>query len=312
MGEGNNLVSTSDGAYWSSSFNTVNFYPQRAWYLHLLDIGVSSSHNGRYYGCSVRPVKEKPLPEGALRGLFSVSATEQVHFSKGNLYCSDKGSGSSPRYEFKFESKQYDFRLRNSAGNYSMKDGNSYTVPANESGMFQWNKGNAVNGSDYGAFSSGSPTGDPSDHVDWGEAISNDGTWFTLNKDQWTYLVERKSSTGKPLVSWAVVGGIKGLLLAPDYYSGFDSDYFEWTLSQWLSYESDGFVFLPACGFLSMSTGGEHQSPNDSFYMTFDAEDSQDTLILCASYSIDSEFQPGVWNAGRSAAHPVRLVTVAE
>ena len=320
FGEANDLTTLNYGNYWSSSLNTVNYYPQRAYYLHMqtdvdISTGVTSSHTGRYIGNSVRPVMDKPLPEGALRGLFSVSATEQVHFSKGNLYCTDNGTSASPRYTFGFEQKQYDLRLRNSAGNFSMKDGSLYTVPENESGMFQWNKSNAVNGNDYGAFSTGSPSGEYSDHIDWGKTISE--KWFTLNTDQWDYLVGRTSSTGKSLISWAVVGrigGIGGLVLAPDNYSGFDSEYFECTLSDWQNYESKGCVFLPACGEISLS-GTTYSYDTSSYYMTSDAatEGSGNSNILCASYDdSSSKVSASVGSASRSAAHPVRLVIFAD
>lgn len=51
------------------------------------------------------------LPD-ALPGAFSISSTKKVHFSKGNLYCTDNGESASPRYTFDFEDKQYEFHLR--------------------------------------------------------------------------------------------------------------------------------------------------------------------------------------------------------
>ena len=111
------------------------------------------------------------------------------------------------------------------------------------------------------------------------------------------------------------MGGIQGLVLAPDNYSGFDSDYFTCTLSEWQSYESNGFVFLPGCG--ELSNGQNISMYGGSYYSTSDPDlgglNNHNANFLCAYYSEEShEFSCSVGNASRSSAHPVRLVIFAD
>ena len=74
------------GGYWSSSLDTEN--PFKAWGVYFNSGNFAIDNYYRYCGLSVRAVCTLPqgnAPTGAINGLFSVSNTQQVFFSKGNL-----------------------------------------------------------------------------------------------------------------------------------------------------------------------------------------------------------------------------------
>ena len=113
--------------------------------------------------------------------------------------------------------------------------------------------------------------------ADWGyNAISNGGntenSWRTLTKDEWTYVVNTRTTTTTNLptatnsdaarYTQATIGGVyKGLILFPDNYAHPDGTYFAVgtynsnsnytstvSLEGWALMESAGCVFLPAAG----------------------------------------------------------------
>lgn len=181
------------------------------------------------------------LPEGALAGEFSVSATAKVRFSKGNL----QYVGT-----WQFAEHQWDYLGNNQSDDY--RD------------WFGWGTGDAPNNDD-----------DYSTFVDWGvNAITNGGNeanlWRTLTKEEWVYLFcERADAT--TLFGLGSVNDINGAILLPDdwilpagvsfmssmtpemadeegNYWG-EGNYFsdnKYTAEQWSVMESAGAVFLPA------------------------------------------------------------------
>ena len=215
-------------------------------------------------GChkdSISPI----LPYGALPGLFSVSATQQVFFSQGNLQyqaCTDT---------WRFAEHQYDYVGTQTAdgdgyygGNVSGSDNRN--ISSTYSGwidLFGWGTGSNPTLSsqiywDYGTF------------VDWGSnPISNGGNtanrWRTLTQAEWEYLLnERPNASSKFAIG--NINGVGGLILLPDswtlpsecsFTSGFTTyDGYNdigwtrnsYTLAQWSQMEAAGAVFLPAAG----------------------------------------------------------------
>lgn len=195
----------------------------------------------------------EPLPEGALPGLFSVSATQQVRFSQGNLQYQASTS------TWRFAENQYDYVGADNAN-----------ISATYSGwidLFGWGTGNnptlsSTSYSDYGTF------------ADWGNnAIVNGGNaansgWRTLSPAEWVYLFITRSNTtnlGTANARYAKgsVNGIHGVILFPDGYThpdgvtapaginaagstGWNGN--GYTLAQWAEMEAAGAVFLPAAG----------------------------------------------------------------
>ena len=194
-----------------------------------------------------------------LPGKFSVSATEYVQFSRGNLFCTRCGSEGSYTYEFGLENNQYDFRTRPECpsvinGIYDKKG-----TGANMSGHFQWDIAKAQAGKDYGAFgTTGLSGGTTSDILDWGPALDAASQWTTLSSGEWNYLVltrKVKSETGlhhtcEFVYFKGVAGldkGVAGLIIYPDDYDG---EMFE--NKQDITAIPYGCVFIPMAGrFLS-------------------------------------------------------------
>ena len=207
------------------------------------------------------------IPDGTLPGLFSVSATKQVHFSQGNLQY------QASTNTWRFAEHQYDYVGTQTAdycgfygGNVSGSDNRNISSTYNGwIDLFGWGTGsNPIlsnsNHEDYGVF------------VDWGcNPISNAGNianrWRTLTKSEWYYLFNSrtdalsKCGTGN-------INGVGGLIILPDswtlpsecsfnsgfstFYDGSDGPYWphnSYTLAQWAQMEAAGAVFLPAAGY---------------------------------------------------------------
>ncbi len=193
------------------------------------------------------------LPQGALPGLFSVSATQQVRFSQGNLQY------QASTTTWRFAEHQYD-RVGYYSGNV-YENGvrcNNSLINANYSGwidLFGWGTGNnptlhTENNNDYSTF------------VDWGtNAISNGGNaanqWRTLTGTEWQYLLNNHQyGTGN-------INGVNGLIVLPDswtlpsgcsFTAGLADYWNDWThngytLAQWEQMEAAGALFLPAAGW---------------------------------------------------------------
>ena len=182
---------------------------------------------------------EASVPDGAISGVFSVSDSKQVYFSKGNLrYASSKWS---------FFDNQYDFYT-------------SYSADAWD--HFGW----STSAPTYGMNTSTSSGDYSGDFVDWGATMGTG--WFTLTKDEWTYLFNTRSAstvggTADGRYAKAKVNDVGGVILFPDTYTHPDgvaaptgvnaTDEYGWegnsyTAADWTKMESAGCVFLPAAG----------------------------------------------------------------
>ena len=154
-----------------------------------------------------------------LSGVFSVSATKKVHFSKGNLWAD---YFSNALY---FESNQYSFE--------------SYWNVYHMS-HFTWSS--TVEAA-VGDSNSGDYLFCDEDHkvsVGGSEAI-----YYALSKDEWTYLFNNHS------IKWVSVNGINGYVIAPDGFSGTLAD----TYANDAALAAAGnLVFLPAAGSREGST----------------------------------------------------------
>ena len=195
----------------------------------------------------------EPLPEGALPGLFSVSATQQVRFSKGNLQY------QASTQTWRFAENQWDY-----VGNASMGTVYENGVKCNNNlisntyagwiDLFGWGTGNnptlnSIDPSDYSTF------------VDWGvNPISNGGnlpnTWRTLTVNEWDYILySRANASAKKAMG--SVDGVNGMILLPDSWTLPDDCTFNsgtywmsntYTLAQWAAMEEAGAIFLPSAG----------------------------------------------------------------
>jgi hypothetical protein len=203
---------------------------------------------------------------GLLAGKFSVSDTKQVQFSQGNLQAVIAGYNGDYTYtasSWKFAEHQWDYIGYAPAGQY-FKTGNTVD-------LFGW-VGNGTSSNTYGLCSY---HGNNSSYYgslnvlknDWGTlAITNGGNraysgWYTLNKDEWDYLFNTRTTTSGIRYARATVNNVIGVILLPDDWNAsyhalvsantadanFTSNPI--TAAEWTSdFEAHGAVFLPAAG----------------------------------------------------------------
>ena len=199
----------------------------------------------------------------SLTGLFSVSATQQVCFAKGNLqYRASTGS-------WRFAENQWDYvgtQTADGGGYYggfvSGSDNNNISDTYNGwIDLFGWGTGNnptlTTMGYDY--------YDDYSTFTDWGSAISGGSNasnpWRTLSRDEWYYLYRsRTGATTKRGVGR--VNGVFGAIFLPDSWTApagvpFTSGYNAlnvYNSEDWAAMEAAGALFLPAAGYRGLTT----------------------------------------------------------
>ena len=215
-----------------------------------------------------------PVPEGAINGLFSISGTKKVFFSRGNLQY------NAYTQTWQFAPNQYDI-IGNGNSNISESYNgwidlfgwatSGYHNPSdpNNVNYHPWSSSSELSG--YGPSSaSGELTGNLANY-DWGinNPISNGGNqpdlWHTLSKGEWNYLFkDRHASTvnGIPNARFvkARVNNVRGVILFPDEYThptgvvqptGINMENTNennYSATEFVLMQAAGAVFLPATG----------------------------------------------------------------
>ena len=236
---------------------------------------------------------------GVLPGNFSVSETQQVQFSQGNLQYI--GSAATPYW--KFADSQWDY-----LGTTTGQNSSSQNVDRD---LFGWGTSGYNHGancyqpwsisttnSDYYAY--GSYTYnlyDQTGQADWGyNPISNGGNqsnqWRSLTYAEWGYVFNTRETISGIRYAKAKVNDVNGVILLPD---NWNSSYFALsntntsdasfssnviTVSQWSTLELHGAVFLPAAGNRSGASvigvgsvgsywSASYVSSNGAYYVNF-------------------------------------------
>lgn len=180
-------------------------------------------------------------------GKFSVSATQQIAFSSGNLQYHPLNN------QWRFAESQLDH----------VGDANANISPTYDGwiDMFGWGTGDeptrtVQNNGSYSTF------------VDWGtNSIGTDtaNTWRTMSADELRYILFSRPNAAA-LNGIAHINGVNGLVLLPDdwvaiegltfnsgAYGHSSRDYYAvhntFTLEQWQQMEEAGAIFLPAVGY---------------------------------------------------------------
>ena len=275
-------------------------------------------------GISASPYVYPQPPAGGIDGLFSVSETKKVYFSKGNLRATYDGSS----WTWSFADHQYD-AVGNAAANTSI-NGNG-TVSANGSvDLFGW-VGASSAFTDMAAFGISSESYDGYGNVvgealksDWGtNAISNGGNvanygWRTLTIDEWKYVFKTRAGADSKKGA-ATVDSVKGWILLPDAWtlpagasfaagaaSGYTTN--SYTAGQWAVMESAGAVFLPVTGRRVGSSMMDGTWPDKGYYWS--ATGSSTLSALDAEFTDSSFTADGRWSRYKAAA--VRLAKDSE
>ena len=230
---------------------------------------------------------------GTLSGLFSVSSTKQVLFSKGNLQAVFTSAYTST-CTWQFAANQWGYIGTASGGANRYVDNNQVTT-AGTVDLFGW-VGASASLAAYGINKSTNTThyGTGASEAlmeDWGTTMGSG--WRTLTKDEWVYLFDTRATTSGVRFAKATVNSVSGVILLPDdwstsYYSlsntnnkGVNYTSNSITSSDWTSkLEAHGAVFLPAAGCRnsqSVSDAGSKgrywssttYNANQAYYVTF-------------------------------------------
>ena len=180
-------------------------------------------------------------------GKFSISATQQIAFSSGNLQYHPLNN------QWRFAESQLD----------RVGDANANISPTYDGwiDMFGWGTGDdptrtIQNNGSYSTF------------VDWGtNSIGTDtaNTWRTMSADELRYILSSRPNA-TALNGIAHINGVNGLILLPDDWVGIEGltfnsgAYGHWsreyyavhntfTLEQWQQMEEAGAIFLPTYGY---------------------------------------------------------------
>ena len=217
---------------------------------------------------------DPPSGDGALPGLFSVSATQQVHFSQGNLQY------QASTNTWRFAEHQYDCI---GSANSNISSTYSGWIDLFGWGTSGWNSGavcyqpwsTSESNSDYypgGSYTNGLTGAYADADWAWHNAISNGGNvvhlWRSLTSAEWIYLLgERNDAYDKR--GTGNINGLPGLIILPDSWtlpSGCsftpgeatpDWTQNSYTLSQWALMEAAGAIFLPAAGWRNGTEVGD-------------------------------------------------------
>lgn len=192
-------------------------------------------------------------PDGLLPERFSVSETEYVRFSQGNVQY------YPARKEWRFGPRQWD--VIGKANEKVAEDYNGWID------LFGWGTGDnptktSPNINDY-----------LTQFTDWGENhFTNggdaEGVWRTLPHSKWEYLLFKRKDAEK-LYAFGSIEGVDGIFILPDnwnhlstkYLIGYNYDHksfndnrlslHRWKVEQW---EEAGAVFLPVAGLRNHQT----------------------------------------------------------
>lgn len=199
----------------------------------------------------------KEMTETVFVPQFSVSATQKVQFSPGNLQYNVSTSG------WRFAEKQYEKVGDNNINFNSWIDlfgwgtsGYNNYEASMSSTLDKFYYSNSIAGTKY----------------DWGvkNPIKNNndndkaGTWRTPTNAEWDYLFNTRNNASS-LFGMARIGSVNGIVILPDnwrlpnglsFNSGVSADAYSsyetvnnYTTEQWNTLEAAGAVFLPIAGY---------------------------------------------------------------
>ena len=238
---------------------------------------------------------------------FSISATQKVTFTPGNLQATY--DASSETWTWNFAANQYDY-IGSAPGNTTItteiKESTEPYAKLSASGtvdLFGWSTSDTY----YGiASSTAHQTYTAAEFADWGNLVigsQTPGYWRTMTASEWDYLLNSRSCStigqtenARYLKANTVSGVVQGLIVFPDNFTWDETTmgaiptscnspkaYItqQFTAAQWASLEAAGAVFLPCSGYKYNSqyvnSGGDRGNywsgskgySNNIFYLYF-------------------------------------------
>ena len=196
------------------------------------------------------------IPAGALAGLFSISPSQQVRFSQGNLQY------QASTNTWRFAANQWD----------CIGSANSNISPSYDGwiDLFGWGTSGCNDKHPWMTSEMQTDYGDNQNNIsntnyDWGKynPISNGGgqagLWRTPSSSELNYMIYHRPNA-ENLYSMGLINGWHGLIILPDAcvlpngvsftpaYKQFTNDVNSYTLEEWALLEGVGAVFLPVAG----------------------------------------------------------------
>lgn len=208
---------------------------------------------------------------GAVNGVFSVSSSDKVQFSQGNLQY------QASTKTWRFAEHQWDYvgvtpTDENPKGGTVSGSSNLLISPDYDGwiDLFGWGTSGYINKNPWMISTENWHYAGEKDvagtNYDWGvyNTISNGRgkNWRTLTKDEWEYVFEIRNTISGIRFVKATVNGVNGVILLPDDWNisnyslthlnendaKFNSNIV--SLSDWINkIEANGAVFLPTTGF---------------------------------------------------------------
>lgn len=254
---------------------------------------------------------------GKLNGVFSVSPSQKVNFSRGNLRAATFDGWNHTCWDF--YAHQYEINSLTERD----RDNNVWdrtTTEDTEIDLFTWGCGNwSTNpaGADY--YKSESQL---AGNTDWGSQVLPAGRWRTLTKTEWRFLFTNVETRGAELAKLAKLSVfiyygknqfVNGVVLAPDGNTEtIQSEYYlddvegepKWSQAE----QKYGFVFLPMAGerYPSNNVHGYSSTGVARYWSSTSSSSTMSScLVVKNSSTIDSIID--TFSKGRGAA--VRLVS---
>jgi hypothetical protein len=283
------------------------------------------------------------IPTGAINGLFSVSATQQVYFSQGNLQY------QASTNTWRFAENQWDHV---GGTNYFGTYGNVYVngvkcdnslMSSSYSGwidLFGWGTSGYNHGaicyqpwststtaSDYYVYGENTYNlYDQTGQADWGYNIIINGgymenyNWRTLTQSEWDYVFNTRTTVSGIRFVIGKVNNVKGVVLLPDNWS--ESNYTfnkinggtfssnDISLTDWENtFEVNGAVFLPTGGRRNGTTVDGQGNASCCYYWSSSRYNNN---VAYHIYVTNGYFNVHNAQLSRYYGHSVRLVRNAQ
>ena len=280
-------------------------------------------------------------------GAFSISSTQQVVFSRGNLqYKRSDGTWRLAKHQYDwvggYVASQFghndDLRQGNVVLQENVAGDTDYSYNEGVEGppyngwidLFGWGTGDAplmtsTNNLDYTSHKS---------FVDWGiNNITNSGKpganrgWQTITHEEFRYIIGQPLFSYRPdaeqKVGLATVDGIHGLVILPDLWNlsyphgmwkpadnGANWSDNVFTIAQWNTMETGGAVFLPAAGRRNGTDydGGEYANQNYGVYHESDKQGPDASYSIGFGYIVLEDHVNPQYATAPDNGHAVRLV----
>ncbi len=265
------------------------------------------------------------VPSKYTERAFSVSASDKVYFSPGNLQAMPNAPGSAAAWRFaphQYEiiGSNFDYTNGFTSANKDYMDLFTWSIEPTFGTGVRWGLCTENNANVWNDFIDGA-------YVEWGTnpllSTTLGSYWFTPTESHWRYVVTGRNNCAN-LRSLGTVCGVRGLILLPDdwvlpqgcTFSASASVYTAnvYDASSWASMEEAGAVFLPIAGYRNNASVNVSMNANPHSYLYWSSTPEGANFLvrmlstLSEHYTSSAQVTSMNVSDVRASAHPVRLV----